>query len=181
MAGDRHRPDAFALKNSGLDAFLYADVGTELNGSPLTILSVLARLGANPWEQATIWAGLPRDTAIDELSHSIEQMPLGPVTVTSSRDTATRLIQLLPGVLRPGARAQGSGRVTFQATWPTVIMVGFGIALWMLMSLSLGFELPAGSLSPAAPPTAIPGQGVPAAVAPTNHAATVAPIVAIAR
>ena len=34
--------DAFALKNSGLNAFLFAEVGTELNGSPLTILSVLA-------------------------------------------------------------------------------------------------------------------------------------------
>ncbi len=37
-------PDTFALKNSGLNEFLFAEIGTELNGSPLTILSVLARL-----------------------------------------------------------------------------------------------------------------------------------------
>ena len=37
--------DAFALKNSGLNDFLFAVVGSEINGTPLTILSVLARLG----------------------------------------------------------------------------------------------------------------------------------------
>ena len=40
--------DAFTLKNSDLNAFLYADVGTEMNGSVLTMLSVLARLGQDP-------------------------------------------------------------------------------------------------------------------------------------
>lgn len=39
-------PNVFALKNSGLDAFLYADVGAERNGSALTILSMIARLAA---------------------------------------------------------------------------------------------------------------------------------------
>ncbi len=48
--------DAFALKNSDLNTFLFADVGTELNGSALTILSVLARLGEDPWAEAARWA-----------------------------------------------------------------------------------------------------------------------------
>ena len=43
--------DVFVFKNSGLNAFLFAEVGTELNGSPLTILSVLARLGQDPWDR----------------------------------------------------------------------------------------------------------------------------------
>ena len=34
--------DAFALRNLGLDEFLFAEVGTEDNGSALTILSTLA-------------------------------------------------------------------------------------------------------------------------------------------
>jgi hypothetical protein len=40
--------NAFALKNSGLNEFLFAEVGIEANGTPLTILSVLARLGLVP-------------------------------------------------------------------------------------------------------------------------------------
>jgi hypothetical protein len=48
-------PDAFALKNSGLNGFLYADVGPELNGCALTVLSMIARLGQVPWAQAARW------------------------------------------------------------------------------------------------------------------------------
>src|ERR1700735_4323337 len=71
-------PDAFALKNSGLNAFLFAEVGTELNGSQLTILSILARLGQDPWAEAARWAQLPKAAMIDCLVHSITQMPLCP-------------------------------------------------------------------------------------------------------
>jgi hypothetical protein len=60
--------DVFALENSGLNAFLFAEVGVELNGSALTILSALARLGEDPWAEAARWAKGPRLTAIDMLS-----------------------------------------------------------------------------------------------------------------
>jgi len=70
--------DAFALKNSGLNAFLLAEVGTEQNGSSLTVLSGLGRLGKDPWAQATEWAKMPNAAKIDGLTHSIAQMPLSP-------------------------------------------------------------------------------------------------------
>ena len=54
--------DVFALEKSGLNTFLFAEVGTETNGSVLTVLSVLARLGRDPWEQAARWASLPKAT-----------------------------------------------------------------------------------------------------------------------
>jgi hypothetical protein len=44
--------DAFALENSGPNQFLFAQVGKEVNGSPLIILSVMARLGQAPWIEA---------------------------------------------------------------------------------------------------------------------------------
>ena len=40
--------DVFVFKNSGLNAFLFAEVGTELNGSPLTILVGARSAGAGP-------------------------------------------------------------------------------------------------------------------------------------
>ncbi|MEA2737848.1 MAG: hypothetical protein QOH05_1155 [Acetobacteraceae bacterium] len=88
--------DAFALKNSGLNEFLFAEVGTELNGSPLTILSVLARLGQDPWVEALRWTKLPKPAVIDCLANSISQMPLSPQALVEARATATRLIPLLP-------------------------------------------------------------------------------------
>jgi hypothetical protein len=70
--------NAFAFKNSGLGAFLYAEVGTELNGSVLTIQSVLARLGQDPWAEAGRWVSMPKATIIDRLAGCIAQMPLSP-------------------------------------------------------------------------------------------------------
>jgi hypothetical protein len=88
--------DAFALKNSGLNAFLFAEVGEELNGSPLTILSVLARLGKDPWAEAAKWVNMPKAAIVERLTQSISQMPLCPQALTDARATAARLILLLP-------------------------------------------------------------------------------------
>lgn len=88
--------DAFALKNSGLNDFLFAEVGTELNGSTLTILSVLARLGQDPWAEAAKWTKLPKAAIIDRLAQCISEMPLCPQALSDARATASRLILLLP-------------------------------------------------------------------------------------
>ncbi len=88
--------DAFALKSSDLNAFLFAHVGTELNGSSLTILSVLARLGKDPWAEAARWANMPKAAAVDCLAQSMGKMPLGPQALAETFTTASSLIQLLP-------------------------------------------------------------------------------------
>jgi hypothetical protein len=98
--------DAFALKNSGLNAFLFAEVGPELNGSPLTILSVLARLGQDPWAEAERWAALPKAAMIDCLAQSIGQMPLCPQALLDARATASRLILLLPTQARAAQQSE---------------------------------------------------------------------------
>lgn len=99
--------DAFILKNSGLNAFLFAEVGTELNGSSLTILSTLARLGKDPWAQAAEWAKLPAATTVTYLTQSITQMPLCPRALADAGATSARLVMLLPrhtGTTRPTAK-----------------------------------------------------------------------------
>lgn len=57
------RPDHAVLQNSDLNPFLYAELGIELNGSTLTMLSVLARLNQDPWIEAARWARLPKAEA----------------------------------------------------------------------------------------------------------------------
>jgi hypothetical protein len=89
--------DAFALTNSGLNAFLFAEVGTELNGSKLTMLSVLARMDQDPWTEAARWAGRPTADIVNFVAASIEKMPLYPRDLRDSRLTAVRLSRLLPG------------------------------------------------------------------------------------
>jgi hypothetical protein len=88
--------DVFALKNSGLEPFLFAEVGAEHNGSRLTVLSLLARLGLDPWAEAARWVTLPKGAAIASLAGAIARMPLVPPALAEANATATRLIRLLP-------------------------------------------------------------------------------------
>jgi len=89
-------PEAFALKNSPVNPFLFAEVGLEASGLPLTVLSVLARLEQDPWRQAQTWAALSKETVIDQLADCIRQMPMGPQAIHDARITAKRLSLLLP-------------------------------------------------------------------------------------
>lgn len=90
------RPDHAALQHSDLNPFLFADVGKELNGSTLTMLSVLARLGEDPWLEAGRWAKLPKAAAVECLVTTIAGFPLAPETGSDPRAVATRLVLLLP-------------------------------------------------------------------------------------
>jgi hypothetical protein len=144
--------NAFAFKNSGLNEFLFAEVGTELNGSPLTILSVLARLGQDPWAEAARWTKLPKAATIDNLAQSISQMPLAPQAIAEARDTASRLILLLPSqvqVPRADNNAAAAAPQTKSAMPKWVLLAVFGIALVLGVSFSL---VPSGSRTNAVVP-----------------------------
>ncbi len=131
--------NAFALQTSGLNPFLFAEVGTELNGSTLTMLSVLARLGQDPWDQAARWAKLPKAAIVDRLVQCIAQMPLCPQGVVDARATASRLIQLLPRQVAetPAAGVTRIGGWAMPGWAPTAffcLAVAAGIALSAVMT-----------------------------------------------
>lgn len=123
----------FALRDSSLNAFLFSDVGLEPNGTSLTVLSLLARLGKDPWEEAAAWAGKPKDAAIRSLTDSISQMPPNQQAFDDAHLTASRLVALLPS--QEQARA-APGMPTSVANVPR--------AAWMVvayLSLFLVFNL----------------------------------------
>jgi hypothetical protein len=129
--------DAFALKNSGLNEFLLAEVGTGVNGLPLTILSVLARLGKDPWTEAAQWARLPKASVIDRLADSILQMPLRPQALVEARVTAARLILLLPGQVQQSPKIDDvKNMISTTPKWvPMAVFLAalaFGIAFEMV-------------------------------------------------
>jgi hypothetical protein len=129
--------NAFALKNSVLNAFLFADVGTELNGSALTILSVLARLGQDPWAEAARWAKMPRAAAIDCLAQSIGKMPLSPQALAETFATASSLIQLLPVQTR-NVR-QGVSEVGWKPTaqeWAPMALLCLSLIFGVLINMT---------------------------------------------
>ena len=92
--------DAFALRRSGLNEFLYAAVGTEANGMTLSLVSVFARLGNDPWLEAGRLAGLPKSEATESLARIIANMPSSVWPLQAATAIATRLIALLPTSVR---------------------------------------------------------------------------------
>ena len=63
-------PDATALLRSNLNDFLFANVGIEARGMTLSVISVLARQGLDPWREAGRLADLPETEAIDSLART---------------------------------------------------------------------------------------------------------------
>jgi hypothetical protein len=55
--------DVYELGHSDLNAFLYAAVGREASGMTLTVLSTLARVEIDPWQEAGRLADLPAAVA----------------------------------------------------------------------------------------------------------------------
>jgi hypothetical protein len=69
----------------------------------LTILSLLARLGKDPRDEAAAWSHQPKDAAIAALTDSISQMPPNQQAFDDAHRTASRLVALLPTPGTPSA------------------------------------------------------------------------------
>ena len=168
-------PNVFALKNSGVEAFLYADIGAELNGSTLTILSMIARLGRDPWAEATKWAALPRAGAIESLAQDIDQMPLVPSALAEAHATATRLVQLLPAAIpvdQQGAAAKTEASA--MPKWLPVTLLYGAMALGMAVTGALATKPSQAVVATTEQPMGTSGAGTvpPVHAEPVNGSAT---------
>jgi len=141
----------FAQRDPGLSAFLFSDVGTEPNGTSLTILSLLARLGKDPWDEAAAWCHKPRDAAIKSLSDSISQMPPNPQALTDAHRTASRLVALLPapGNLSAAAAMPAASNALPRAGWLAL----FYLSLFVVFNLWLAPAPKPDAPAPPAPHT----------------------------
>ena len=78
------------------DNFLFAPIGEEQNGMALSVVSALARLNIDPWQEAVNLAQLPRITATRRLASLIATLPDRPRTHLDPEANAARLIAWLP-------------------------------------------------------------------------------------
>jgi len=135
------RPE-YSLGHSPYNAFLFAAVGEEEFGLPLTVLTALTRLGFDPWREAARLSELPRETAARVFAVTIAMLPVGNWKVSESEAIATRLVSCLPGRTAPPAvpsgRAApvGAGKMKpGLATWLT-----WGVLAAALLFLGLHFS-----------------------------------------
>jgi len=130
--------------SSDFDDFLLAPIGEDGNGMPLSVLSALARLDFDPWEEAAKLAQLPKDTATRALASLIAALPNGSATRPDPSTIAPRLIALLPGqsnsALPPGKTPLGVGPVPHSPVFAYLIyyvifLLFVLVGQWLLPSL----------------------------------------------
>ena len=142
------RPE-YALGHSQYNAFLFATVGEEQIGGPVTVLSALARLGFDPWHEAARLADLPRETAACAFAATIAKLPAGNWTASDVDAISARLVNALPapgGVAAPvadtGRAGQEKPRVDFARTlaWSALIAVLLVFAVAVFSQSSAEFD-----------------------------------------
>jgi hypothetical protein len=122
----------FALPPSELNEFLLAEIGTQPNGLVLTVLSLLARAGRDPWNEAERLAMLSRESAIESITVAIAASPVCLVPECNPAIVAARLAARLPQP--PQASWSGAAYANAIAVIPpwvglTVVAISLGAML----------------------------------------------------
>jgi hypothetical protein len=112
-----------------LDRFLHASVGEDRNGNPVTVLSTFARLGLDPWEEATDLSRLTQENARLRLGGRLARFR--DVAASGSGATVQRLLDLLPPPASHPARGgpTAASRVTAHGFGPILAIVSVLVLL----------------------------------------------------
>ena len=99
------RMDFLRQGRTPFDGFLYAAVGEDRGGNTVSVLSTLARLGLDPWDEAAGLAELPRSEARSRLERLLAGFGDVPALRQDQGKIIPRLVDLLP---------KASDRLAFQ-------------------------------------------------------------------
>jgi hypothetical protein len=138
-----------ALQSIGLEfqPFLYAQIGDDANGVPLSVISALARRNIDPWEQAARWSRVTPRSAIKELAELIAALPLAPEPLQNGHaapaavpdEIATRLVALLPNQRNsPAGAPAAAATLSLELATHPVITKRVRIIIFCVISGLLG-------------------------------------------
>lgn len=109
------------------DRFLYASVGEDRNGYVVTVLSTLARLGLDPWNETAELVALGRDGARSRLGKLLARFPDVPTLASDHGRVARDLSQLLP-------EGRASASLKRAASTVTVGRPGTSGVIWAVLA-----------------------------------------------
>jgi hypothetical protein len=143
----------YAPLRPDLDNFLFATVGEEREGMPLSVISALTTLGLDPWVEATRLSSLQNRDAVEQLVPMIARLPGERWAPPQIRQIALGLIELLPATSRVrtagDAAPQASAKIVPPMTFWLVCLLFAAAIAWMAAS----GELPFGGHGQSAPVT----------------------------
>jgi hypothetical protein len=163
------RAAAMSLPGAEFNDFLFAPIGEDRNGMLVSVLSGLARLDVDPWQEAAKLAQLPGETATQRLASLIGALRDRDWSYLDPPTVATRLIALLPN--RNDTKNQSrntphsiGATISSRPWWVYVIFMSFVLgAQFMIASKQLPTKAdgvqsePSSTVSPQVPPER-PGQ-----------------------
>jgi len=160
---------AVSVPGHEFDDFLFAPIGEDRNDMLVSVLSALARLDIDPWQEAAQLAQLSRDAATRRLTSLIAALPDQPATHLDIGTIAARLIALLPrppdrdipsGATSPGVSAATASRaaVIYVVLLACMLVFQSNIATRQLPGAQ-GDSAPAAAFSPVFPEMPPPGSG----------------------
>src|SRR5689334_15168843 len=123
--------------NSEFDHFLFASIGDQENGTPLSVLSVLARSDVDPWQEAARLARMPKELAAQSVASVIEGGINGRLSPSESKVIAGRLVERLPSHVSLISANRGSAKT-----------IRFRALIWLTLGVALGALVVAGSHAP---------------------------------
>jgi hypothetical protein len=149
---------------SEFDDFLFAPLGDDANGMPISVLSTLARLEIDPWQEAAELARLPVGRAAKRLASSIGAGHEGALPGLDAEAIAARVIKLLPSragsSATPGAIPQAAALITKSRFLLCAAIVALALCVLYIVAGRVppdqadGYHGPvAGTVSPQSPPT----------------------------
>ncbi len=125
---------------SEFDKFLFAVIGEDRNGMALSVVSVLARMDLDPWQEAANLAAVSEEIGAQRLAPLLAALPARTLQQTSPETTAARLIALLPRRMmrttRPSVPELGATAAVAQ---PRQFINVILIAIYMILSLGIQF------------------------------------------
>jgi hypothetical protein len=159
-----------ALNPPGPDfsRFLYAEVGDDQQGGLLSVISALARVGVDPWDEAASLTRLPLNASVQALSALLARLPAGSGKPPDPVTVAARLVTLLPREEErptPVPRAATTANAASGHNYRLMAVVGAIFILLFMLTQQLikhrGTRDTAPVLTPASPATDIvqPGPG----------------------
>lgn len=114
------------------DDFLFAWVWDEPRGMRLSVVSALARMNLDPWDEAARLAALPAPEAERALVSTLDLLPGHPQTSPETGILAARLVSLLP---KAGAAATAKvAALTAGHEQPTSYWL-----VWLCIALAISF------------------------------------------
>ena len=112
------------------EPFLHAPVGDDHRGTSVTVLSMLARLGVDPWGEASALAAMPDGAARQRLDALMSRFTDVPSVGPARTDAVSRLLACLPRPARntPESRLSPSAVRTPAESLYWIVAIGLLLA-----------------------------------------------------